>query len=122
MIDRRRLLRPNLAILAAAAFLLSAADSPKDLATVKNARSIAAEWAQINRIATSGRLSHTYVEAMRDEARSQLAAALGALTDPNGPAAVELGALARLPADADSALLDGHVRRLLAIEHGLEDR
>jgi hypothetical protein len=122
VIDRHYMSRPKLATLVAAAFLLAAADSPKDLITIKDARSTAAEWSQVNRLAALGRLSHVYVETMRDEARGQLATALASLTDPNGRAASELKALARLPADADAGLVDLHVRRLLAVEHDLENR
>ena len=122
MIDCRFLPRPNPAVLAAAAFLLAAADSPSDLVTIKDARSTAAEWTQVNRLAAAGRLSHIYVDAMRDEARRNLSSALAGLTDPNSPAAHELRALTRLPANADAGLIEPHVRRLLAIENELEDR
>jgi hypothetical protein len=106
--------------LAVSALLLGGADSPRDLTTIKDARSTAAEWAAVNRLAAAGRLSGTYVGAMRSEARRQLESARKTLSDPNGPAARELGALTRLPDDADPALLDLHARRLLAIEDGLE--
>jgi hypothetical protein len=110
-------------MLAGAALLLGAAGppaSPKDLATIKEARSLAAEWAVVNRLAAAGGLSDTYVRAMREEAASQLETALGSMTDRRGAAAAEIAALTHLPPDAPAALLLAHARRLQAMEAVLE--
>jgi len=112
-------------LLAAAAFLIAASgpgERSKDLQTVKEARSVAAEWALTNRLAAAGRVTPTYAEAMARQAKRQLASALKTVSDPQGPAAHELARLTRLPANASPDVLARSARRLLAIEAGLEDR
>ena len=54
------------------AFLLVAAcdPAPSDFSTVEQARSTAAEWAQVNELAAQGKLTSTYAATMRAEARS----------------------------------------------------
>ena len=111
--------------MAAALLLLGGAGSGgarKDLPTIKEARSLAAEWALVNHLAASGRLRPAYVRAMREEAISHLATALASMTDKESAAAREMATLARLPPDSPAVLLYAHARRLQAIEDGLEAR
>jgi hypothetical protein len=111
--------------LAAAFLLLGAADAPAsraDLVTIKEARSIAAEWALVNRLAADGRLRRAYVRAMREEAIGQLESALKAMKDKDSAAAAEIGALAHLSPNASAGLLYAHARRLQSMEDALEVR
>ena len=111
--------------LAAAALLLGGAgspDSPKDLVTIKEARSLAGEWALVNRLAAGGRLSDAYVRSMREQAIGQLETALQGMTEKQSPSAREIAALAHLPPDAPPGLIYAHARRLQALEDALEAR
>jgi hypothetical protein len=115
---------PRDAILAAALLLLGACSGgeSKDLPTIREARSLAAEWALVNHQAESGRLRPAYVRAMREEAIAQLESALGGMTAKDGAAASEISVLTRLAPDAPAGLLYAHARRLKAVEDGLEAR
>jgi hypothetical protein len=117
--------RLRLVLTAAALLLLGCAgsgDSRKDLVTIKEARSLAAEWALVNRLAASGRLRPAYVRTMREEAIGQLETALASLADKEGEGAREIGALAHMPPDTSAGLLYAHARRLQALEDRLEAR
>jgi hypothetical protein len=91
-----------------------------DLQPVRQARSVAAEWALVNDRAARGRLSAAYTAGMRAAARDQIDSAAAALRMPRAPYAVEIEALRAEPDDAPSDRLRAHARRLKQFEAGLE--
>jgi hypothetical protein len=106
-----------------AALLLVAASQPapdRDLAAIKAARSIVAEWALVNQLAAAGRLSGSFADGMRREARQQLSERLSELSDPASPAAREIARMSQAPARVDPGALRASAQHLLAIETQLE--
>jgi len=114
--------RPKIGWLGILLLLVAAAPPTdrKDLAAIKAARSLFAEWALINTLAVSAGLQASYVEGMRKAAREQLGTNLKSLSSPTSPAAVEIQRCLRLPAAAPSTVLRGCAERLRAIEVQLE--
>lgn len=104
------------------ALLLSACSSGQDadLQYIKQARSIAAEWALVNEQASAGKLTDTYVQSMRGWLRDDLRTAEQALSLRHSPYAGEMRALLAEPADASSADLRAHAEALKRIEDHLE--
>ena len=91
-----------------------------DLQYVSKARSLAAEWALVNEQAARGRLTETYIRAMREALRSQIRTTQSALTTPGSAYDREMKALLAEPADASPDALRVHVHKLKAIEDSLE--
>ena len=91
-----------------------------DLQYIKQARSLAAEWALINEQAAERRLIPPYVAAMHRWLRDGLETASTSLTDPDSSYGGEIRALLNEPPDADPIALRGHAKRLKEIESELE--
>lgn len=99
---------------------LSACDAASnEYPPVGDARSAAAEWAEINQSAAEGRVTRTYVGKMREELRSELERAAAAFSNPNSAEAREVAALQALPPDAPAPQIQTHVEKLKSIEDGL---
>jgi len=91
-----------------------------DLQYIKQARSIAAEWALVNEQANAGRVNVTYVTAMHGWLRDGLLAASSSLSEPKSDYGAEISALLALPSDAAPATLRSHSESLKLIEDALE--
>jgi len=91
-----------------------------DLQYISEARSLAAEWALVNQQAAEGKLTDTYVSAMRTSLSEQAGNAVNSLTEPSAPYAREMRALAGEPLDAAPADLNARSQRLKQIEDQLE--
>jgi len=91
-----------------------------DLPYISQARSLAAEWALVNEQASAGRLTDTYVKAMRESIRQQLETTSSSLTVPGSRYAQEIDALLAQPADSDPNDLRAYADRLEDIEDKLE--
>jgi len=113
-----------MARLAVIALLLLAGCSSQppqsDLQYIKQARSIAAEWALVNEQAGEGRLTATYVDSMHRWLHDGLETATVALSAPDSRYGEEMKALLAEPADASPDELRAHVAVLKQIEDGLE--
>jgi hypothetical protein len=91
-----------------------------DLASISEARSLAAEWALVNDQAQQGRLTAAYTGTMRRELREQLQTDAGSLKQPHSRYGAEMRALLALPDEASPDRLRAHVRELKQIEDNLE--
>jgi hypothetical protein len=91
-----------------------------DLQYIKQARSLAAEWALVNEQAGEGKLTATYVSSMHEALQEQLRSSAAALTEPNSDYAREMQALLQEPADAEPVKLRAHSSNLKRIEDALE--
>jgi len=91
-----------------------------DLSAIKEARSLAAEWALVNEQATQGKLTATYVDTMHQTLREQLETASAALTVPDAPYGQEIRAILKQPDNSAPAALRVHVARLKQMEDQLE--
>ena len=90
-----------------------------DLPAIGQMRSLAAEWASVNREAARGRLTIAYTEGMRKAAREQIAKQAQALSK-GSPAAPAAAALQALPADAAPERIARLAAALKQIETKLE--
>ena len=104
------------------ALLLAACSSgpQADLQYIKQARSLAAEWALVNEQAGQGKLTPTYVSTMRQSLREQLQTSSTSLTQPDTDYGAEIQALLKQPDDAAPAMLRTHSQQLKQIEDKLE--
>jgi hypothetical protein len=68
-------------ILLCVALAACSSQTDKQLAAVKSARSVLAEWARVEELSQHGKTTQTYTNAMRKDARDQLATAQGELTE-----------------------------------------
>jgi hypothetical protein len=93
---------------------------PADMASIKEARSTAAEWALVNEQASKGRLTATYVQSMRQAVRDELSAVRSSFSVPDAPYARAVDTLLTHPGDVDPATLRATVEQLKGIEDGLE--
>jgi hypothetical protein len=91
-----------------------------DLPSIGEARSLAAEWALVNDLASQGKLTPTYVQTMRKSVREQLQTASRSLTEPESAYATEINALLREPDDAPPEQLRKHSEKLRRFEDSLE--
>lgn len=91
-----------------------------DLQYIKQARSLAAEWALVNEQANDGRLIAPYVAAMHQWLRDGIETASTSLTQPDSAYGDEIRALLNEPANAPPTELRAHVERLKHIEDQLE--
>lgn len=99
--------------------LLLAGCGDAELAAVKSAHSLLAEWAAVEGMAAAGRVPATYADEMRKGARRELAADRAALKNRDATAAVD--ALLSAPAVSETQLR--HAADMMdAIEKSLEDR
>jgi hypothetical protein len=107
-------------MLAGALLIASGCDqASSDLASIKTARSLAAERALAARLDSAGKLRSAYSDGMQRAGTKQLVSARGAVSDPDGDAGRAIGAAAVLPDQAGA--LDAAARRLAAIEAQRED-
>ena len=91
-----------------------------DLQYVKQARSIAAEWALLNQQAEAHRLTGAYVSSMRGWLRDGLSTASSSLSDPDTAYGGEMRRLLAEPPDAAPETLRAHAEALKRIEDALE--
>jgi hypothetical protein len=91
----------------------------KELAAVKSAHSVAAEWAQVERLASTRKLPSAYAREMRKEAREELRSQRKALRDPAAPAAKTIDAVTAAPAPS-AAFLAAAANQLNQAETQLE--
>ena len=98
----------------------SSSGPESDLQYVKQARSLAAEWAFVNEQAAQGRLTQTYVASMHQWLRDQLQTTAQSLTQPSSAYGTEIRALLADADDADPAELRAHSDKLKQIEDDLE--
>jgi hypothetical protein len=94
--------------------LAACSASDKELAALKSAHSIVAEWAEVARLKAAGQVGETYAREMTDEARTELVSARQELRDPNDPAARLIDGLGG--AAPDAARLAGAARSLGRME------
>lgn len=100
--------------------LAACSSSDKELAALKSAHSIVAEWAEVARLRAAGQVGETYAREMEDEARTQLASARQELRDPNDPAARLIDGLGG--AAPGAARLAAAARSLAQMEQAREVR
>jgi hypothetical protein len=91
-----------------------------DLQHIKQARSIAAEWALINEQAQVGKLTPTYVGSMHEWLRDDLKTTIASLSEPNSPYGDQMKALLAKPPGAAASDLRGRAEALKRIEDSLE--
>ena len=111
-----RLLLCSLAVLVAAC----SKGPDADLQYIKQARSVAAEWALVNEQAGKGALTATYVASMHEWLRDQLQTSSQSLTRPDSRYGEEIRALLQQPDDAAPEELRAHVDKLKQVEDSLE--
>jgi hypothetical protein len=91
-----------------------------DLQYIKQARSIGAEWAAVNEMASQGKVTATYASSMHEWLRKQLQSSSAGLTVQDSEYGKEIGALLREPDNAPPQALRAHSDKLKQIEDGLE--
>jgi hypothetical protein len=91
-----------------------------DLQYIKQARSVAAEWALVNEQVSAGRVTGTYASSMRQWLRDDLQTASSSLTQPDSKYGNEIEALLARPPNASSRDLRAHAERLKKIEDDVE--
>jgi hypothetical protein len=104
------------------AFLLAGCSKgpDADLQYIKQARSVAAEWALVNEQANQGKLTETYVASMHQWLRDDLQTSSTALSQPDSRYGIEIRALLQQPDDAAPEELRAHSDKLKQIEQSLE--
>jgi len=104
------------------AFLLAGCSKgpDADLQYIKQARSVAAEWALVNEQASQGKLTQTYVASMHQWLRDQLQTSSKALSQPDSPYGDEIRTLLQQPDGAPAEDFRAHSDKLKQIEHSLE--
>ena len=103
------------------ALLAGCAKGPAaDLQYIKQARSIAAEWALINQQSEQHKLTRRYVDSMRQWLRDGLSTSRSSLVRPDSAYGREISALLAEPPGASSAKLRTHAEALRRIEDALE--
>jgi hypothetical protein len=91
-----------------------------DLQYVKQARSLAAEWASVNEHSNDGKLTAVYVRSMHEWIRDGVQSSVSSLTQPNSSYGNEMRALLAEPAGAAPDVLRSHADSLKQIEDELE--
>ena len=91
-----------------------------DLQYIKQARSLAAEWASVNEQARHGKLTATYVRSMHEWLQDGIQTSVTSLTQPNSDYGNEMKALLAEPAGAAPDALRAHANSLKRIEDQLE--
>jgi predicted small secreted protein len=90
----------------------------KDLPSIGEARSLAAEWALVNEQAIEGKLTATYIKTMRTSVREQLTTISRSLSEPSAAAIVN--DLLTQPDDAPPQQLRTSAEQLKQVESQLE--
>ncbi len=102
-------------------FLASCSEGPAaDLQYIKQASSLAAEWALVNEQANRGKLTGTFINSMHFWLRGSIETASSSLTRPNTRYGNEMRALLAEPPDARPEALRSHANLLKQIEDKLE--
>ena len=98
-------MRPASAVLLTPLALLAACSSQQDkeLAAVKSAHSVTAEWAMIERLAAEGKVTRLYAGEMRDKAREALKSDRASLRGPAAEAVDSVQGSPSAEALADAA-------------------
>jgi hypothetical protein len=91
-----------------------------DLQYVKQARSLAAEWALVNEQSINGKLTDIYVRSMHHWLRGDLLTAYSSLAQPHSVYGDEMRLLLAEPADAAPPRLRAHAEALKHIEDEVE--
>jgi hypothetical protein len=91
-----------------------------DLQYIKQARSIAAEWAMVNELDAQHKLTRTYVDSMHAWLADGLDSAVTALSQPQSDYGAEMKDLLAAPPGTPADELRAHSERLKAIEDRLE--
>ena len=91
-----------------------------DLQYIKQARSVAAEWALVNEQAAKGELTDRYVGSMHKWARQQIETAAAGLTQPESAYGQTMRTLLAQPDDAPPEELRAQSDKLKSIEDSLE--
>jgi hypothetical protein len=103
------------------ALLAGCAKGPAaDLQYIKQARSLAAEWALVNQLSQERRLTAAHVDSMHEWLRKGVQAANSSLTDRETDYAREIAALLAEPPGAAPRRLRAHAQRLKQFEDRLE--
>lgn len=98
-------------------FLAGCSKGPnEDLQYIKQARSLAAEWALVNEEAHDDKLTQTYVDSMHQWLHDGLETGLSSLTQPDSPYGNEMQSLLAEPQDAAPAELRARAEALKRIE------
>ena len=101
--------------------LASCSKGPQaDLQYISEARSLAAEWALVNQLASAGKLTPTYVETMHESIREQLETAAKSLAQPDSGYGQEIAALTKEKDESSPEALRAHANKLKQIEDSLE--
>ena len=99
----------------------SQASGPEaDLQYIKQARSLAAEWALVNDQVRHGSLTPTYVGAMHQWLRDNLQTTSTSLTQPDSAYGRQIQALLAEPDDSPGDEIRAHSEKLKQIEDSLE--
>lgn len=109
----------TLLLLASVATLGACDQASSDLATIKTARSLAAERGLVAELDASGKLRRVYSDRMQRAGVEQLVSARGTLSAAEDPVGQAIGAAAALPDDAPA--LRAAAERLADIEAQRED-
>ena len=91
-----------------------------DLQYIKQARSLAAEWALINEQARQGKLTNVYVASMHRWLRDNLRTTNSSLSQPESRYGEEIRTLIQQPDDVAPELLRAHCEVLKRLEDELE--
>ncbi len=97
-----------------------AKQSEADLQYIKQARSLAAEWALVNEQSNAGKLTPTYVHSMHQWLRDGIETASSSLSEPDSRYGREIQTLLAEPEDAAPEELRMHSEVLKQIEDSLE--
>ena len=111
---------PRTPILLALGLAACSAGPQSDLQYIKQARSIAAEWALVNEQARAETVTATYVDSMHRWLHDGLRTAAASLSEPDSRYAREMKALLAESADASPNDLRAHAEALKQIETRLE--
>ena len=95
-------------------------DPDADLQYIKQARSVAAEWALVNEQAAKGKLTSRYVGSMHQWARQQIQTAATGLTQSDSAYGRTIRTLLAQPDDAAPEELRAQAGKLKTIEDSLE--
>src|SRR4051794_9846818 len=102
-------------------FLASCSRSQnQDLQYIKQARSLAAEWALIDQQGNAGELTRTYVSSMHQWLRDDLRTAFSSLAEPDSLYGKEMQSLLAEPQNAAPGEIRSHAEALKRIEDSLE--
>jgi len=91
-----------------------------DIQYIKQARSIAAEWALVNEQASAGQITAIYASSMHRWLHDELRTASKSLSQPHSRYGLEIRVLLAEPKDTSPDRLQRHAAQLKQIESHLE--